>query len=94
LSGHIKIGTGGRASSGLAFPDFPISESILLTGLFFSEGPSLFPFGPLVPIPAEQMTVERCIDGCAAAGYNAAGLQDGQVSRTSLISTADNERIP
>ncbi|KAJ7864636.1 hypothetical protein B0H14DRAFT_2736161 [Mycena olivaceomarginata] len=43
-----------------------------------NEGPSLFPFGPLVPIPAEQMTVERCIDGCAAAGYNAAGLQDGQ----------------
>ncbi|KAJ7323157.1 hypothetical protein DFH08DRAFT_711878, partial [Mycena albidolilacea] len=56
--------------------------------------PSLFPFGPLVPIPAEQMTVERCIDGCAAAGYNAAGLQDGQVGRPSFISTADNERIP
>ncbi|KAJ7932051.1 hypothetical protein B0H13DRAFT_809105 [Mycena leptocephala] len=41
------------------------------------EGPS-FPFAPLPPIPADQMTVERCLDGCAAAGCNAAGLQDGQ----------------
>ncbi|KAJ6533538.1 WSC domain-containing protein [Mycena capillaripes] len=38
----------------------------------------LLPHGPLVPIPAEQMTVERCIDGCQAAGYNAAALENGQ----------------
>jgi hypothetical protein len=42
--------------------------------------------GPLVPIPAEQMTVERCLDGCAAAGYNAAALEDGQVRRDSAFS--------
>jgi hypothetical protein len=43
-------------------------------------GPRLLPHGPLVPIAAEQMTVERCLDGCAAAGYNAAALEAGQVT--------------
>ncbi|KAJ7790514.1 hypothetical protein B0H14DRAFT_3161383 [Mycena olivaceomarginata] len=38
----------------------------------------LLPHAPLVPIPGEQMTVERCLDGCAAAGYNAAALETGQ----------------
>ncbi|KAJ7758673.1 WSC domain-containing protein [Mycena metata] len=42
-----------------------------------NEGPP-FPFGPLDPIAADDMTVGRCLDGCAAAGHNAAGLQDGQ----------------
>ncbi|KAJ7022822.1 hypothetical protein C8F04DRAFT_970959, partial [Mycena alexandri] len=44
-----------------------------------NEGPQ-FPFGPLDPIAADDMTVGRCLDGCAGAGFNAAGLQDGQVS--------------
>jgi hypothetical protein len=37
-----------------------------------------------VPIPGEQMTVERCLDGCMAAGYNAAALEAGQVGFLSL----------
>ncbi|KAJ7020180.1 hypothetical protein C8F04DRAFT_1051154 [Mycena alexandri] len=44
----------------------------------FPLGPRLLPHGPLAPIPGEQMTVERCLDGCEAAGYNAAGLEAGQ----------------
>ncbi|KAJ6505171.1 hypothetical protein C8R45DRAFT_545444, partial [Mycena sanguinolenta] len=41
--------------------------------------------GPLVPIPGEQMTVERCLDGCEAAGYNAAALEDGQNCSCDLV---------
>ncbi|KAJ7919487.1 hypothetical protein B0H13DRAFT_2430315 [Mycena leptocephala] len=44
----------------------------------------LLPHSPLVPIPGEQMTVERCLDGCMAAGYNAAALEAGQVGFLSL----------
>lgn len=44
--------------------------------------PRLLPHGPLAAIPGEQMTVEKCLDGCAAAGYNAAGLEAGQVIQT------------
>ncbi|KAJ6610549.1 WSC domain-containing protein [Mycena sp. CBHHK59/15] len=44
----------------------------------FPFGPRLLPHRPIVPIPAEKMTVERCLDGCQAAGYNAAGLEYGQ----------------
>ncbi|KAJ6495160.1 WSC-domain-containing protein [Mycena sanguinolenta] len=52
-----------------------------------NEGPSLFPHGPLISIPAEQMTVDRCLDGCEAAGYNVAGLQDGQNCYCNLVET-------
>ncbi|KAJ6596722.1 WSC domain-containing protein [Mycena sp. CBHHK59/15] len=38
----------------------------------------LLPNKPKTPIPTEEMTVERCIDGCEAAGYNTAGLEYGQ----------------
>lgn len=34
------------------------------------------PNGPA--IPSEEMTVERCIDGCFGSGYIFAGLEDGQ----------------
>ncbi|KAJ7237158.1 WSC domain-containing protein [Mycena rebaudengoi] len=44
----------------------------------FPLGGRLLPHAPLVPIPGEQMTVEGCLDGCAAAGYNAAALEAGQ----------------
>ncbi|KAJ7885720.1 WSC domain-containing protein [Mycena olivaceomarginata] len=59
-------------------------------------GPRLLPHGPLVPIAAEQMTVERCLDGCAAAGYNAAALEAGQeCSRLQfLLVTRDCDLIP
>ncbi|KAJ6467759.1 WSC domain-containing protein [Mycena sanguinolenta] len=43
------------------------------------------PHRPLVSIPAEQMTVEKCLDGCEAAGYNAAALQDGQNCHCNLV---------
>ncbi|KAG8809916.1 hypothetical protein FRC17_003176 [Serendipita sp. 399] len=33
--------------------------------------------GPAAPIPGESMTVEKCIDGCAAAGYSSAGVEYG-----------------
>ncbi|KAJ7212681.1 hypothetical protein GGX14DRAFT_361515, partial [Mycena pura] len=39
----------------------------------------LLPHGPKVPIPSDQMTVERCADGCAAAGWTTAGLERGWV---------------
>ncbi|KAJ6579660.1 hypothetical protein DFH09DRAFT_1077253 [Mycena vulgaris] len=41
-------------------------------------GPSFATHGPKVPIPAEQMSIERCTDGCAAASFNTAGLERGQ----------------
>ncbi|KAJ6549869.1 WSC domain-containing protein [Mycena capillaripes] len=52
-------------------------------------GPRLLPHGPLVPIAGEQMTVERCLDGCAAAGYNAAALEAGQECYCDLIPPLD-----
>ncbi|KAF8155044.1 hypothetical protein K438DRAFT_360544 [Mycena galopus ATCC 62051] len=48
----------------------------------------LLPHRPLVPIPAEQMTVERCLDGCMAAGYNAAGLEAGQECFCDLVKSS------
>ncbi|KAJ6460214.1 WSC domain-containing protein [Mycena sanguinolenta] len=53
--------------------------------------PRLLPHGPLVPIPGEQMTVERCLDGCAAAGYDAAGLEAGQECFCDLVARNDGE---
>ncbi|KAJ7212679.1 hypothetical protein GGX14DRAFT_621058 [Mycena pura] len=41
------------------------------------ENGRLLPHGPKVPIPSDQMTVERCADGCAAAGWTTAGLERG-----------------
>ncbi|KAJ7912134.1 WSC domain-containing protein, partial [Mycena leptocephala] len=38
----------------------------------------LLAHGPKVPIPTEQMTVEKCADGCAAAGWTTAGLERGR----------------
>ncbi|KAG8868256.1 hypothetical protein FRC20_003734 [Serendipita sp. 405] len=33
---------------------------------------------PSIDIPADQMTVEKCIEGCAATGYSFAGLEFGR----------------
>ncbi|KAG8840047.1 hypothetical protein FRB91_006583, partial [Serendipita sp. 411] len=33
---------------------------------------------PSTNIPADQMTVQKCIDGCAAAGFSSAGLEFGR----------------
>ncbi|KAG8752026.1 hypothetical protein FRC14_007434 [Serendipita sp. 396] len=38
-------------------------------------GQRIFTAGPSTGIPADQMTVQKCIDGCAAAGFTAAGLE-------------------
>ncbi|KAJ7876631.1 hypothetical protein B0H13DRAFT_2347577 [Mycena leptocephala] len=42
------------------------------------ENSGLLAHGPKVPIPTEQMTVEKCADGCAAAGWTTAGLERGR----------------
>jgi len=42
------------------------------------QGPRLLPHWPTVSIPAEEMTVEKCLDGCGASGYTSAGLEWGQ----------------
>ncbi|KAJ7917393.1 hypothetical protein B0H13DRAFT_1608409, partial [Mycena leptocephala] len=55
-----------------------------------SLNPRLLPHGPKTPIPGEQMTVERCLDGCAAAGYNAAALEAGQVRRSFVCHSAES----
>ncbi|KAG8756841.1 hypothetical protein FRC14_002619 [Serendipita sp. 396] len=34
--------------------------------------------GPSSPIPGDLMTVQKCIDGCAAAGYSSAGVEFGR----------------
>jgi hypothetical protein len=57
----------------------------VLSELFPLPPKRLLPHAPLVPIPGEQMTVERCLDGCAAAGYNAAALETGQAGFLSPI---------
>ncbi|KAF9448028.1 WSC-domain-containing protein [Macrolepiota fuliginosa MF-IS2] len=41
-------------------------------------GRRLLPKWPNTPIPPEEMTVERCIDGCEASGYTSAGMEYGQ----------------
>ncbi|TFK42314.1 WSC domain-containing protein [Crucibulum laeve] len=40
--------------------------------------PRLLPHHPTTFIPAEQMTVQKCINGCGAAHYTSAGLEYGQ----------------
>ncbi|KAJ7222105.1 WSC domain-containing protein [Mycena pura] len=61
---------------------------------FPSDGGRLLPHGPLAPIPAEQMTVERCLDGCEAAGYNAAGLEAGQECFCDLVTVDSSSTQP
>jgi len=39
--------------------------------------PRLLPHHPTVPIPAEEMTVEKCINGCSASHYTSTGLEWG-----------------
>ncbi|KAJ7758676.1 WSC domain-containing protein [Mycena metata] len=51
-----------------------------------------FPFGPLDPIAADDMTVGKCLDGCAAAGHNAAGLQDGQTCFCNSVVNDGNDQ--
>ncbi|KAG8830432.1 hypothetical protein FRC17_004883 [Serendipita sp. 399] len=34
--------------------------------------------GPAMPIPEDLMTVQKCIDGCAAAGFSSAGVEFGR----------------
>lgn len=46
---------------------------------YFRENGGLLAHGPEFPIPAEQMTVEKCTDGCDAAGWTTAGLERGYV---------------
>ncbi|TFK30153.1 WSC-domain-containing protein [Coprinopsis marcescibilis] len=53
-------------------------------------GPRRLPHWPeRTPIPAEQMTVGRCIDGCETSGYNAAGLEYGQECWCSNVSLSN-----
>ncbi|KAF8154337.1 hypothetical protein K438DRAFT_1777969 [Mycena galopus ATCC 62051] len=89
-SGECDMPCAGNASEFCGGPDalnlYQFADTPFTTGppsFVFSE--VLIPHGPRVPIPAEQMTVEKCLDGCEAAGYNAAGLQDGQNCHCNLV---------
>ncbi|KAJ7487936.1 WSC domain-containing protein, partial [Mycena latifolia] len=61
---------------------FTIGNASLLStsGLWGEWGCNggLLAHGPKVPIPTEEMSVERCTDGCAAAFFHTAGLERGQ----------------
>ncbi|KAJ7124472.1 WSC domain-containing protein [Mycena epipterygia] len=52
-----------------------------------NENGGLLPHGPKVPIPTEEMTVERCADGCTAAFFTTAGLERGQECHCGNITT-------
>lgn len=89
----------GVSNSDIILP-IPSNVNLLIGIGFRSElfplGPRLLPHGPLVPIAGEQMSVERCLDGCAAAGYNAAALEAGQVINSLVshqISSFEHEMI-
>ncbi|KAG8842004.1 hypothetical protein FRC20_004683, partial [Serendipita sp. 405] len=43
-----------------------------------SSSSRIFTAGPSQPIPANEMTVQKCIDGCAVLGYESAGLEYGR----------------
>ncbi|KAG8814910.1 hypothetical protein FRC19_001415, partial [Serendipita sp. 401] len=43
-----------------------------------SAGSRILASHPSPEIPSDQMTVQKCIDGCAAAGYSSAGLEFGK----------------
>jgi hypothetical protein len=43
-----------------------------------SDTPRILPSSPATSIPGDQMTVQKCIDGCAAAGFSSAGLEYGR----------------
>ncbi|PVF94000.1 WSC-domain-containing protein [Serendipita vermifera] len=34
--------------------------------------------GPVTPIPMDEMTVQKCIEGCKAAGFSSAGVEFGR----------------
>ncbi|KAJ7734138.1 hypothetical protein B0H16DRAFT_1877150, partial [Mycena metata] len=96
-SGNASQSCGGpNALNAYQFADTPFTTGPASTLVVYKQwrwwgcqdegfGLAQFPNGPLVPIPAEQMTVERCLDGCEAAGYNAAALEDGQNCSCDLV---------
>ncbi|KAG8776947.1 hypothetical protein FRC16_004346 [Serendipita sp. 398] len=54
----------------------------------------IFSGRPSTDIPADQMTVQKCIDGCAAAGFSAAGLEFGRECFCGNASTPPAESAP
>jgi hypothetical protein len=58
---------------------------IFLTNIY-RDGNRILTNDPAAPIPADQMTVQKCIDGCAAAGFFSAGLEYGRECRCGNIS--------
>ncbi|KAJ6549867.1 WSC domain-containing protein [Mycena capillaripes] len=99
-SGNTSEFCGGPKALNLyQFADMPFTTGPSSTVFFIKPGsggdvwshemppgdPRLLPHRPLVAIAAEQMTVERCLDGCAAAEYNAAGLEAGQECFCDLV---------
>ncbi|PVF98141.1 WSC-domain-containing protein [Serendipita vermifera] len=56
----------------------PSYNSYIITGCW-EDGSSnrVLTHGPATPIPYDQATVQKCIDGCAAAGFSSAGVEYG-----------------
>lgn len=42
------------------------------------NGHRILPHKPNTPIPAEEMTIEKCLDGCGASGYTTGGVEFAQ----------------
>ncbi|KAJ7906565.1 WSC domain-containing protein [Mycena leptocephala] len=92
-SGNASELCGGPVALNLyQFADTPFTTGPASTVLGYKnwlfDGPGvlrLLPHEPPVPIPGEQMTVERCLDGCEAGGYNAAALEAGQECFCDLV---------
>jgi hypothetical protein len=64
---------------------FHLFYDISLTNVH-REGNRILTNDPAAPIPADQMTVQKCIDGCAAAGFSSAGLEYGHECHCGNIS--------
>lgn len=47
-----------------------------------------------MPIDIEAVTVEKCLDACAGAGFNVAGIQFGEECRCDNVSLPSGPALP
>jgi hypothetical protein len=61
---------------------------------FIRDSNRILTSSPSPAIPADQMTVQKCIDGCTAAGFSSAGVEYGKECYCGNLASLPNTGAP